>query len=71
MKNRTLQECARTMLCDSNLPKYFWAEAVSTACYVLNRILLRHILKKIPYELFYDRIPKVSYFKVLVVNALF
>ncbi|GKG10264.1 putative ribonuclease H-like domain-containing protein, partial [Tanacetum coccineum] len=30
-KNRTL---ARTMLADSKLPTTFWAEAVSTACYV-------------------------------------
>ena len=52
------------MLCDSNLPKYFWTEAVSTSCYVQNRILLRPILKKTPYELFYNKIPKVSYFKV-------
>ncbi|GJW77362.1 putative ribonuclease H-like domain-containing protein [Tanacetum coccineum] len=37
-KNRTLIEAARTMLADSFLPNTFWAEAVSTACYVLNRI---------------------------------
>ncbi|GJU75951.1 putative ribonuclease H-like domain-containing protein [Tanacetum coccineum] len=35
--NRTLIEAARTMLADSLLPTTFWAEAVSTACYVLNR----------------------------------
>ncbi|GJZ53508.1 putative ribonuclease H-like domain-containing protein [Tanacetum coccineum] len=33
-KNRTLIEAARTMLADSFLPNTFWAEAVSTACYV-------------------------------------
>ncbi|GKB16628.1 putative ribonuclease H-like domain-containing protein [Tanacetum coccineum] len=33
-KNRTLIEAARTMLADSLLPTTFWAEAVSTACYV-------------------------------------
>ncbi|GJS49983.1 retrotransposon protein, putative, ty3-gypsy subclass [Tanacetum coccineum] len=33
-KNRTLIEVARTMLTDSLLPTTFWAEAVSTACYV-------------------------------------
>ncbi|GJW56940.1 putative ribonuclease H-like domain-containing protein [Tanacetum coccineum] len=37
-KNRTLIEAARTMLADSFLPNTFWAEAVSTACYVLNRV---------------------------------
>ncbi|GJR03201.1 putative ribonuclease H-like domain-containing protein [Tanacetum coccineum] len=36
-KNRTLIEAARTMLADSFLPNTFWAEVVSTACYVLNR----------------------------------
>ncbi|GKA46661.1 putative ribonuclease H-like domain-containing protein [Tanacetum coccineum] len=36
-KNRTLIEAAKTMLADSFLPNTFWAEVVSTACYVLNR----------------------------------
>nr|GFA48626.1 putative ribonuclease H-like domain-containing protein [Tanacetum cinerariifolium] len=36
-KNRTLIEAARTMLVDSFLPTIFWAEAVNTPCYVLNR----------------------------------
>ena len=49
---------------DSHLPKYFWAEAIATACYVLNRVLIRPILNKTSYELFYNRIPKVSYFKI-------
>ena len=35
-KNRTLVEMARTMLCENGLFKYFWAEAVNTACYVTN-----------------------------------
>ncbi|GKB09422.1 ribonuclease H-like domain-containing protein [Tanacetum coccineum] len=36
-KNKTLIEAAKTMLADSFLPNTFWAEVVSTACYVLNR----------------------------------
>ncbi|GJU27918.1 ribonuclease H-like domain-containing protein [Tanacetum coccineum] len=40
-KNRTLIEAARTMLADSLLPIQFWAEAVNTACYVLNRVLMK------------------------------
>ena len=32
-KNRTLQEMARTMRNENGLSKYFWTEAVNTACY--------------------------------------
>nr|GEY10647.1 putative ribonuclease H-like domain-containing protein [Tanacetum cinerariifolium] len=39
-KNRTLIEAARTMLSDSLIPILFWAEAVNTACYVQNRVLV-------------------------------
>ncbi|GJZ38809.1 ribonuclease H-like domain-containing protein, partial [Tanacetum coccineum] len=35
--NRTLIEAARTMLANSLLPTTFWAEAISTACYIFNR----------------------------------
>ncbi|GJY95958.1 ribonuclease H-like domain-containing protein [Tanacetum coccineum] len=47
-KNRTLIEAARTMLVDSFLPNTFWAEAVSTACYVLNRVLVTKPHNKTP-----------------------
>ena len=55
---------ARTMLNENNLPKYFWAEAINTSCYVLNRILLRPNLKKTPYELWKNEKLNISYFKV-------
>ncbi|GKA87252.1 putative ribonuclease H-like domain-containing protein [Tanacetum coccineum] len=50
-KSRTLIEAARTMLADSFLPNTFWAEAVSTACYVFNRVLVTKPQNKTPYEL--------------------
>ena len=50
-KNRSLEELVRTMLNESKLPKYFWADAVNTVAYVLNITLIRPILKKTPYEL--------------------
>ena len=62
-KNRTLEEKARTMLCENNLPKYFWAEAVNSACYILNRALIRPILKKTPYELWNERKPNISHLR--------
>ncbi|GJT57394.1 putative ribonuclease H-like domain-containing protein [Tanacetum coccineum] len=51
-KNRTLIEAARTMLVDLKLPTTFWAEAVNTACYVQNRVLVIKPHNKTPYELF-------------------
>ncbi|GJV93211.1 putative reverse transcriptase domain-containing protein [Tanacetum coccineum] len=50
-KNRTLIEEARTMLVDSVLPTTYWAEAVSTACYVQNRVLVTKPHNKTSYEL--------------------
>ncbi|KAI3773914.1 hypothetical protein L1987_48453 [Smallanthus sonchifolius] len=44
-KNRTLIEAAHTMLVDSKLPIIFWAEAVNTSCYVLNRVLMDSLPK--------------------------
>ena len=52
------------MLSESSLPKYFWADAVSTSCYVMNRVLIRPILKKTPYELFNGRKPNISHLRV-------
>ena len=63
-KNRSLEELARTMLNETNLPKYFWADAVSTACYVMNRVLIRPILKQTPYEIYKGRKPNISHFHV-------
>jgi len=63
-KNRSLEELARTMLSESSLPKYFWADAVSTSCYVMNRVLIRPILKKTPYELFNGRKHNINHLRV-------
>src|SRR4030043_238255 len=61
-KNRSLQEMARTMIHETKMASYFWAEAVNTACYVQNRIYIRPILNKTSYELFKGRKPSISYF---------
>ena len=52
------------MLCEGNLPRYFWTEAMNTACYILNRVLTRPIIKKIPYEIWNERKPNIYYFHV-------
>jgi transposase InsO family protein len=37
-KNRTLVEMARMMLGEHRTPRHFWADVISTACYISNRI---------------------------------
>ncbi|GJY89374.1 putative ribonuclease H-like domain-containing protein [Tanacetum coccineum] len=62
-KNRTLIEAARTMLADSKLPTMFWTEAVSTACYVLNRVSITNPHNKTPYELISGKVPQIGHLK--------
>jgi hypothetical protein len=63
-KNRTLLDMARTMLDEYKTPDRFWAEAINTACYSINRLYLHRILKKTSYELLTGKKPNVSYFRV-------
>ena len=74
-KNRTLIEAARTMLADSKLPITFWAEAVNTACYVQNRVLVVQPHNKTSYELFRGRTPAIGFLRpfgchVTILNTL-
>ncbi|GJU81319.1 putative ribonuclease H-like domain-containing protein [Tanacetum coccineum] len=63
------------MLADSKLPTTFWAEAVSTACYVQNRVLIVKPHNKTPYELFRGFKPAIGFMKpfgchVTILNTL-
>ncbi|GJW95650.1 putative ribonuclease H-like domain-containing protein [Tanacetum coccineum] len=61
--NKTLIEAARTILADSLLPTTFWAEAVSTACYIFNRVRVTKPQNKTPYELLFGQKPIISYIR--------
>jgi hypothetical protein len=41
----------------------FWAEAINTACYSINRLYLHQILKKTSYKFLTGKKPNVSYFR--------
>nr|GFA61867.1 hypothetical protein [Tanacetum cinerariifolium] len=41
----------------------FWTEAVSTACYVLNRVSITNLHNKTPYELLSGKIPNIRHLK--------
>jgi hypothetical protein len=62
---------ARTMLDEYKTPDRFWAEAINTACYSINRLYLHRILKKTSHEILTDKKPNVSYLESLGANALF
>nr|GEX51252.1 retrovirus-related Pol polyprotein from transposon TNT 1-94 [Tanacetum cinerariifolium] len=68
-KNRTLQEMSRTLLNEQSLPQKFWCNVVDTLTYILNRILIRAILGKIPYELLRGRKPTLDYFRVFGIKC--
>jgi hypothetical protein len=63
-KNITLIESARTMLDEYKTSDRFWAEAINTACHIVNRLYLHRLLKKTPYELLTGNKLNVSYFRV-------
>nr|GEW21632.1 putative ribonuclease H-like domain-containing protein [Tanacetum cinerariifolium] len=74
-KNRTLIKAARIMLADSLLPIPFWNEAVNTACYVQNRVLVTKPHNKTPYELLHGRTLSIGFMRpfgcfVTILNTL-
>jgi hypothetical protein len=70
-KNHTLVEMARTMLDEHRTPRRFCADAISTACYISNRIFLCSILYLIPFELHFGRKPSVSHFRPFECKCFF
>ncbi|KAK9063841.1 hypothetical protein SSX86_017713 [Deinandra increscens subsp. villosa] len=56
-KNRHLLEVARALLFQTKMPKTYWADAVSTACFLINRmpsVILNH---DIPYSVLFPTKP--------------
>jgi hypothetical protein len=62
-KNCILVELARTMLDEHRTSRRFWADAISTACYISNRIFLCSILNLTPFDLRFGHKPSVSHLR--------
>jgi hypothetical protein len=62
-KNRTLVEMVRMMLDEYRSPRRFWANAISTTCYISNRIFLRSILHLTHFELRFSRKPSIPHLR--------
>uniref|UniRef100_A0ABD2WMT1 Integrase catalytic domain-containing protein n=1 Tax=Trichogramma kaykai TaxID=54128 RepID=A0ABD2WMT1_9HYME len=59
-ENRTFFEAASTVLQSSDFPVNFWAEAIKTATYVLNRTSTSSVKGKTPFELWYNKKPNLK-----------
>ena len=63
-KNRTIVEMARSMLTSKGLPNSYWAEAVNTAVYLLNRSPTKVVPNRTLYQAWYKRKPQVNHLKI-------
>ena len=63
-KNRTLVECARSMLKGKNVSNGFWVEAISTAVYLKNRSLTKILDSKMPFEVLNGYKPEVGHLRI-------
>ena len=61
-KNRVIQEMARVMLLNKQIPQKFWGEVANTSCHISNRIFFQVGTKKIAYEIWNGKKPRVKYF---------
>ncbi|GJZ27954.1 retrovirus-related pol polyprotein from transposon TNT 1-94 [Tanacetum coccineum] len=63
-RNRTPVEAARTMLSTAKVPLFFWAEAITTACFTQNRSLVIPRHEKTPYHIINARKLLVKFFHI-------
>ena len=63
-ENRTIVEAARSMIYAKDLPLNFWAEAVNTAVYILNRTGPTAFEGKSPFELWFNRKPAINHLRI-------
>nr|GEY98102.1 hypothetical protein [Tanacetum cinerariifolium] len=62
--NRTLVEGARTMLSALQLPLFFWAETIATACYTQNRSIIIPTHDKKTYHIINERKPSIKHLHI-------
>eukprot|EP00253_Pinus_taeda_P025635 PITA_25635 len=67
--NKTLMERERSMLSGVRLGQEFWAEAVETACYLVNRSPSSALEDKTPQEVWTSKKPSLSHLRVFECDA--
>jgi hypothetical protein len=67
--NKTLMEKARSMLSSAMLGQEFWVEAVSTACYLVNRSPSSALDDTTPHEVWSRKKPSLQHLRVFGCDA--
>jgi hypothetical protein len=67
--NRTLMEKSRSMLSGVGLGQEFWAEAVGTSCYLVNRSPSSVLDDKTPHEVWSGKKPSLQHLRVFGCDA--
>lgn len=67
--NRTLADRVRCMLIDSGLSEKFWAEAIVTAAYLLNRMPTRNDVRS-PEEIWSNKKPNLKHIRIFGCKAM-
>lgn len=68
--NRTLIERAKCMMLNAKLPKVYWAEAIHTAAYIINRSPTKSLCYKTPEEMWTGQKPNVSHMRTFGCEAM-
>jgi FtsZ-interacting cell division protein YlmF len=65
-RNRSVQQMARSMMNERNIPQTYWVEEIHTTVHILNKAHLRPHSDKTHYELWFGRPASIKCFKVFV-----
>ena len=63
-KNRTIMEMARCLMFEKGLPMKFWAEAVNTSVYLVNRLPTNALEEKTSFEAWYGFKSSISNLRI-------
>lgn len=62
-RNRSIMDCARTLMIEKNVAIKYWKEAINAVVHTLKQVQLNKDSNKTLYELWYGYKPNISYLK--------
>ncbi|PZC84979.1 hypothetical protein B5X24_HaOG203300 [Helicoverpa armigera] len=62
--NRTIMDMARCLLAEARVNRCYWPEVIKAAAYLKNRSLANTVVRKTPYEIFFNKKPSIKELKL-------